>query len=278
MPMIKYNSPINVLVAVRGHAFDRNAVDAIFQAMPEISATMVDQPAAAQLMNPEGMAPYDALVLYDMPGLDFTRLDTEGLRIVDPGEPFRAGFRALLEQGKGIVALHHAIAGWPAWPEYGEALGGTFLYRPSLLHGEQRPDSGYHHGVDYIAEVVAPDHPVMAGIPATFAMKDELYLGEIYERGLTPLLRARHRFVAENFYSADLALKGKMFCNDGWAHAEGSNLIGWTKRAGNSPLVYLQPGDDDVTYDNPIYRRLVENAIRWVVAEGGKSASEARRK
>ena len=94
---------------------------------------------------------------------------------------------------------------------------------------------------------------------------------------LTPLLRARHRFVAENFYSADLALKGKMFCNDGWAHAEGSNLIGWTKRAGNSPLVYLQPGDDDVTYDNPIYRRLVENAIRWVVAEGGRGgANEAR--
>lgn len=273
MPIIKYNSPINVLVAVRGHAFDRNAVDAIFQAMPDVSATMVDQPAAAQLMNPEGMAPYDALVLYDMPGLDFTRLDTEGLRIVDPGEQFRTGFRALLEQGKGIVALHHSLAGWPAWPEYGEFLGGTFLYRPGELRGVQKPDSGYRHGVEYTAEVVAPDHPVMAGIPATFELKDELYLAEILEAEVTPLLRARHRFVAENFYSADLALKGQMFCNDGWAHPEGSNLIGWTKRAINSPVVYLQPGDDQLTYDNPNYRRLVDNAIHWVVAE-----SKAKRK
>ena len=265
MPIIEYNAPIKLLLAVRGHAFDRNALDAMFQAMDGITATVVDQPAASQLMNPKGMAPYDALVLYDMPGLDFDATIDRPAH-VDPGEAFRAGFEALLEQGKGIVALHHSLAGWPSWPGYADHLGGTFLYRPGMIHGEHKPDSGYRHGVQYLAEVVSADHPVMAGIPATFAMTDELYLGEIFEDDVTPLLRARHPFVRDGFYSATAAMEGRLFDNQGWSHPDGSNLIGWTRRAINSPLVYLQPGDDATTYDNPVYRRLVENAIRWVIS------------
>lgn len=268
MPTIAYDAACKVLVAVRGHPFDRTAFDALFQDMAGISATMVDQPAAAQLMNPAGMAPYDALVLYDMPGLDFAGADKPGY--IDPGNDLRQGFAALLEEGKGIVALHHALAGWPAWPEYAEALGGAFLYRPGPLRGITRPDSGYRHAVDYIAEVAAPAHPVTAGLPAHFAMTDELYLCEVFEDDVMPLLRARHPFVRDGFYSAKAAMEGRMFSNDGWAHADGSPLIGWTRRARNSPLVYLQPGDDQRTYDNPAYRRLVENAIRWVASPAAR--------
>lgn len=263
MPTIRYRAPLKLFVAVRGHPFDRTAFDAIFQAMDGVSATMVDQPAAAQLMNPEGMAPYDALLLYDMPGLDF-EAEADRPAYVDPGGPFRRGFEALLAEGKGIVALHHALAGWPAWPSYADHLGGTFLYRPGPIRGVARPDSGYRHQVDYVAEVVAPDHPVMAGIPATFAMQDELYLGEVFEAEVTPLLRARHPFVRDGFHSTAAAMAGRMFDNAGWSHDDGSNLIGWARQAGNSRLVYLQPGDDATTYDNPVYRRLVGNAVRWV--------------
>jgi len=55
-------------------------------------------------------------------------------------------------------------------------------------------------------------------------------------------------------------------------HPPGTNLIGWTRKAGNSPLVYLQPGDDHTTCDNPAYRRRVENAIRWVVSPEARGA------
>jgi len=260
MPTIRYGAPLQILVAVRGHPFDRTAFDAMFQAMDGIAATMVDQPAAAQLMNPDGMAPYDALVLYDMPGLDFEVPEAERPRHVDPGERFRRGFEALLESGKGIVALHHALAGWPAWPDYRRHLGGAFLYRGNGTES----DSGYRQQIDYSAEVVAPDHPVMAGIPARFPMRDELYLAEIDEAAVTPLLRADYAFTAGNFHSAAAAMKGRMFDNRGWAHPPGSNLIGWVKQARNSPIVYLQPGDDRATYDDPVYRRLIENAVRFV--------------
>lgn len=262
MPIIDHHAALRVLAAVRGHPFDRNAFAALFEAMPEISVTFVDQPAARLLMRPGLEADFDVLLLYDMPGIDFGAAVPGSA--VAPEAAFIAGLLALLERGIGVCALHHALAGWPAWPEYAELLGGRFLYRPAPLRGTLRLDSGYCHGVAYTAEVAAPDHPVTAGLPARFAMTDELYLAEVFDAEVTPLLRADHGFTRDNFFSASAALAGRMYSNAGWDHPDGSNLIGWVKRARRSPLVYLQPGDDAATYANPHYRQLVGNALHWL--------------
>ncbi|WP_225008153.1 MULTISPECIES: ThuA domain-containing protein [Novosphingobium] len=269
MPTIDHHAPLRVLAAVRGHPFDRNALAALFDGMEGISVTFVDQPAAALLMRPGLGASFDALLLYDMPGIDFAP-GNMGAK-VGPDDALREGLTALLDEGIGVVALHHALAGWPGWPGYSELLGGRFLYRPDELRGQPTLDSGYRHAVDYTAHVLAGDHPVMAGVPATFAMKDELYLGEVFGDSVTPLLRSDYAFVRDNFHSATEAMEGRMFSNEGWNHAPGSDLIGWVKPARNSPLVYLQPGDDEVTYQNAHYRRMVENALRWVVTPEAKA-------
>lgn len=262
MPIIHHHADLRCLVAVRGHPFDRTAFDAPFQAMPGITATMVDQPAAARLMNPDAMADFDVLVLYDMPGLDFE--SGEGAPAYrDPPDYLREGLRAVLEAGKGVVALHHALAGWPTWDEYHEWLGGRFLYHPGPVRGADWPDSGYRHDVAYRAEVVA-DHPVTTGLPPHFDLTDELYLCPVFEGDVTPLLRSSATFTRDHFWSADLATRGQMFANQGWEHPPGSNLIGWAKQALASRLVYLQPGDGPSAYENPHVRRLLENAIRWV--------------
>lgn len=264
MPVVRYGEPLNVVVVAKGHPYERDAFMAIFDTLPGIACTLVEQPAAQRLMNPDGMKGFDALVLYDMPGLDFAAPERPGY--VEPDPEFIAGFLALLDQGKGVVALHHAIAGWPAWPEYAELLGGRFLYRPGLLRGVDRSDSGYRHDVQHEVQVLDPAHPVAAGLPDHFSLTDELYLGEVFDDLVQPLLASSATFSRDGYYSAAQAVGGKMFSNDGWSHADGSNLIGWTKRARNSPLVYLQPGDGPPTYQNPHYRRLVENAIRWAAS------------
>lgn len=264
MPVVRYGEPLNVLVAAKGHPYERDPFMAMFDTLPGIACSLVEQPAVQRLMNPDGMRGFDALVLYDMPGLDFAAPEPPGH--VAPDEAFKAGFLALLDQGKGVVALHHAIAGWPAWPEYAELLGGRFLYKPGLLRGAERADSGYRHDVRHRVRVLDPGHPVVAGVPSIFDLTDELYLGEVFEDLVTPLLASDAAFTRDNFYSASRAVAGRMFSNDGWTHADGSNLIGWTKRARRSPLVYLQPGDGPATYADPHYRRLIENAIRWVAS------------
>ena len=263
MPVVDYHASIRALVAVRGHPFDRNAFATVFEEMQGISATMVDQPACL-LMNPAGMRDFDVLVLYDMPGLDFAA--PEPPAYVPPDPAFVSGFEALLTSGKGIVALHHALAGWPSWPGYAEHLGGRFLYRSDTLRGSDLLDSGYRHDVPYDA-MVTGNHRATQDLPPRFPLIDELYLAEVFEDSVTPLLRADAAFTRDQFFSAKHAVSGRMFCRDDWDHPPGSDLIGWTKRAINSPLVYLQPGDGPATYADANYRRLVENAIRWVVAE-----------
>ena len=60
----------------------------------------------------------------------------------------------LLEAGQGFVFLHHALAGWPAWPGWAEVLGGRYHYAPASLRGRDWPDSGFRYA-RYTARVAA---------------------------------------------------------------------------------------------------------------------------
>ena len=257
-----------ILLITKGHPFQRGPFFELFDALPGVSWTHVEQPAAQVFFDPKLAKPYDAFVLYDMPGIRF-RTGAPPDFLEPPGD-FVRNFEELLEQGFGLVFLHHAIAGWPAWPEYAEIVGGRFLYLPGSLRGSARQDSGYRHEVTHQVRVVA-DHPVTRGMPEMFSITDELYLHEVFEDDVVPLLRSDHAFVRDNFYSAAKVVReGKMFSNDGWEHSPGSNLIGWVKHYRNSPIVYLQCGDDPRAYGNPQFRTLLANAIAWA------SSPEAR--
>lgn len=57
---------------------------------------------------------------------------------------------------------------------------------------------------------------------------------------------------------------------EGWSHPPGSNLVGWAKRQGNSPIVYLPGGDDASAMANPHFRQFVHNAVRWVSSDAAR--------
>lgn len=254
-----------ILLVTKGHPFEKQPFFDVFDGMQGVGYTHVEQPAAQALFSVEEAARFDAFVLYDMPGISFQ--GENGPVFAEPDDRFKRRFLELLDAGYGFVFLHHAIAGWPAWPEYAEIVGGRFLYLPGELRGEPRQDSGYRHGVDHTVSVVA-DHPITQGLPAEFDITDELYLCEVFEDDVTPLLASSFEFVQENFYSAARVVRdGKMFDNEGWEHKPASNLIGWCKTYGKSRIVYLQCGDDPVAYANEHFQRLLRNAIDWV-AEG----------
>lgn len=258
------SKPKEVLLVTKGHPFERAPFFEIFDAMPGVDWTHVEQPAAQALFNLRQARGYDAYVLYDMPGIRFRQ--GAAPEFIEPDEGYKQDFLALLEAGHGFVFLHHAIAGWPAWEEYAGIIGGRFLYMPGELRGRARQDSGYRHQVSHNVRVVA-QHPVAAGLPPAFPMTDELYLYEVFENEVTPLLCSDYSFTSGNFYSAARVVRdGRMFDNEGWPHEEGSNLVGWAKHYGRSRIVYLQGGDDPAAYANGHYRQLIANAIDWVAA------------
>ncbi len=257
------SSPVcRVAVVTKGHPFDAPSFFDVFDSMAGVEWTHVEHPEAMALVQPARAAEFDVFVMYDMPGITFTR-GNPPLDFATPPAEYVEAFRALLAAGKGMVFLHHAIAGWPAWEEYAHTIGGRFHYQPATLDGVDYPDSGYRHDVTHTVELLDPSHPICAGVAPTFTITDEVYLYPVLEAGVHPLMRSDYRFVDSNFYSADLAIRGRRNDAAGWRHPRGSSLVAWTKTVGASPIAYLQFGDGPTTYANPNYRRIVANAIHW---------------
>jgi uncharacterized protein len=261
-----------VLLVTDGHPFELEPFFAMFDALTadgHLDYEHVGHPEAEGRLHPDRLAGafdrVDAVVFYDMPGLRFTRTDPP-LELVPPSRAFVDGFEALLAAGVGLVFMHHAIASWPAWPRYAEIVGGRFHYRSGELWEEEWPDSGYLLDVDHTIEVLAPDHPVCAGLPQSFEVHDELYLIPPLAPGLIPLLRTTYPMTDEHFFSADHAIRGRRNANDDWSHPPGPDLIGWTHTVERSPVVYLQPGDGPASYADPNVRRLIANAVEFVAS------------
>ena len=261
----------HALVVTRGHPFDRNEFFSVFEANGAIEWSHVEHPAAQLMFTAEAAAKFDCFVLYDMPGIEFRA--GQPPRFYHPPADYVAGLRAMLDAGQPLVILHHACAAWPTWPEWAEIVGSHFLYQPGHSRGQPMPDSGYVLEATHTVTPVA-DHPITRGIEP-FELMDELYLAPVFEADVVPLFRSSFDFVDQHFSSADLAVRGRLNERDGWTHPPGSNLVGWVKSAGNSPVVYLQFGDGPSAYRDPNYRQVLANAIEWACSE--EAATWARR-
>lgn len=268
--MPRTDDSLRVLLVTKGHPFERDPFLALFGSMRDVDVTHVEQPAARAYFSPDGAKGFDAFVCYDMPGIEFR---PGGIEIHDPPAAYVERFGALLDAGHGFVFLHHAIAGWPSWPEYAEILGGRFLYEPGVVRGRALPDSGYRLGVRHrVRPTIA--HPVTEGLEAGFEIEDELYLFCPFEDDVTPLLRSDFTFSEEHFYSpVQVVRHGRMNSREGWSHPRGSDLIAWTHRHRNSQIVYVACGDGPSAYANPALRRLIRNAIGFVAKRGAGDGS-----
>jgi type 1 glutamine amidotransferase len=250
----------SLLVLSGGHPYEAGPFDELLGALGDWDVTHLVHPEGGEADAAAAIGSADALLFYDMAGYTFAD-GTVTTR--PPSSALREAITARFAAGKGAVAMHHALAGWADWPEWHKWLGGSFLYQPGEWQGEAWPDSGYRHDVAYEARILA-DHPVTRGLPDSFPVTDELYLGPIDERAFTPLVRAEgFAFTRDNFYSAAQAVAGAMFSNDGWEHPAGSNCIAWESRACPAPLIYLQFGDGPATYANPNVRQMLAQALDY---------------
>ena len=269
-------SPVKVLLVTKGHPFQREPFFAVFDADPGIVWTHVEQPAAQALLHPDRAAGFDVIAFYDMPGITFTRSDPPTV-FEHPPAQLVADMTALVEAGKGLVFLHHAVAGWPAWPEYARLVGGRFHYQPASLLGIEYPDSGYRFDITHRVSVVDPSHPICVGLGDGFELTDELYLYPVLETEVVPLLRSSAPFTDDQFFSSDRAIRGDRGTREGWSHPPGSDLVGWVKHAGNSPVAYLQFGDGPSTYADPAFRLVLGNALRWAASPEAHGWARDRR-
>lgn len=216
------------------------------------------QPAAQDWLHPDHVGEWDAILLHDLPGLKLAR-GSEPL-VEEPAADVCAGVLAMLDAGQGIVATHHALAGWPSWDEWAGVLGGRFLYAPGRLRGADMPASGYRMDT-YRVDVVDPHHPVCCDIEA-FDVNDELYLCPVFEDEVVPLLTTGADMSPASMI--DTYHEVRFGERQPAEEQRGSNLLGWATQRGNSKVVYVLPGHEPSTMGNEQYRRLLANALAWV--------------
>jgi uncharacterized protein len=262
--------PLRLLAITGGHRVDLDAFTGMLAGICAergwVFAHAV-QPAAQDWLGPEHRGVFDAVLCYDLPGLALRRGTAP--RPVPPVYSVARRLCGLLEAGQGFVFLHHALAGWPAWPGWAEVLGGRYHYAPASLRGRNWPDSGFRYA-RYTARVCAFDHPVCAGVD-DFELSDELYCCPVFSSEVIPLLRADAP--DGPFRETYHEVLGTARPGPAWDHPPASDLIGWAKSAGRSPVVYLQPGDGPETFGHPAYRRLVGNALGWVSSASARESA-----
>ncbi len=148
----------------------------------------------------------------------------------------KADLLALLTAGKALVALHHSLGAYEAWPEYWAILGGHYMLGPHTIHGITYPASTYDHDVTFPVKVVDAQHPVTKGV-TDFDLLDEVYGKFWVAPNSVPLLTT--------------------------TEPRSSPTIGWMHRYGRSQVVYLEPGHGPSSWNNPSYRTLLTNALRF---------------
>jgi len=274
------SADIAVLVVTKGHAFNHDSFLAMFDDMPGVEPTMVDQPAAQILLQPEYVGDYDAVLFYDMSGIPGVGLTHDGASPQgDPSPRYRAAIESLLQRGTGLVLLNHATVSWPNWPLWREISGSSFILQQGELNGRTLPGSGYRGGHGPLPNakirlVPQAGHPVLAGLEEGFEIADELYLKTSeFEQRVVPLLRGDYAFVAANFTPPPLAPPEEQAA---WNHPQGSDLIVWANAVGNSPVVVSDVGDSPSAYENPHFRRLLGNALRWVAGADARAWAAGR--
>lgn len=153
--------------------------------------------------------------------------------------PQRAAFERFVARGGGVVALHAAGDNSHKAPWYVDTIiGTTFIGHPN------GPDQFQPARV----VVEAPRHPVMAGVPQGWSPTDEWYSfsNDPETRGMAVLAT-----IDEASYRAGPKL------------AMGRHPVIWTNPQAKGRVVYSALGHNPEAYDDPHYRRILTNAIRW---------------
>lgn len=218
-----FSQKIEVLVVTGGHSFEQEPFSELFNSMEQIVWEELAQPKANQLMLNEGMGKYDVLVFYDM----FQEISEEE----------QAAFLQLLQEGKPMLFLHHALVSYQGWDEFENILGGRYYDSGRYKGIPENGFSTYLHDTNIPVRLLAPEHPVTSEL-TDFTLFDEVYGNTWVSPNVTPLI--------------------------GTDHPESTEIIGWEHTYAASRIIYLQPGHGKTSYENPNYRKLLYNAIMYL--------------
>lgn len=140
--------------------------------------------------------------------------------------------------GKGLVLLHPG--NWYIWNDWAE-------WNREFVGGGARSHDKYG---EFEVTVTKPEHPLMAGVPTTFRISDELYHFQRDEQA-TPI---EVLAVGKNLAT------GKTYPQV------------WITKHPKARIANITLGHDGLSHDHPAYKRMLLNAVKWA---GEKRSGQA---
>jgi uncharacterized protein len=141
-------------------------------------------------------------------------------------ETARAAIAGHVARGAGLLGLHTASICFDDWPQWGEVLGGAWVWGRS-----------FHPPLGPVRAVLRPEHPLSAGLP-DFGVVDEAYTALALQPGVS--------------VAATVQAPGQVPQPAVWTHAYGGGRV-----------AYDALGHDADSLNEPTHRRLVQRAARW---------------
>jgi len=148
---------------------------------------------------------------------------------------YRQALMAFAEAGKGIVMLHPGTwYGFTGWPELNAKIVGGGARGHDKIH-------------PFEVKAVKPEHPVMAGVPASFTVEDELYY-----------MNAEPEKIPEG--TAEIEVLAETSPSDKFQKPHPSV---WVTQHPKARIVGITLGHDQRVHDHPAFQSLLVNAVRW---------------
>jgi type 1 glutamine amidotransferase len=143
--------------------------------------------------------------------------------------------------GAGLLGVHTASICFDDWPEWGEVLGGAWVWGRS-----------HHPPLGPVRASLDPSHPLAAGL-GDFEVMDESY--------------------------ADLRLQPGVEVY-GWSEAVSRSATRqpalWTHRYRAGRIVYDALGHDVDSLEHPVHRRILQRAARWATGWTSDERGDSR--
>lgn len=147
-----------------------------------------------------------------------------------PDPELRKAIFAHAESGKGLLLVHPALwYNWKDWPEYNRVLIG----------GGSKSHDKYG---EFEVTVTDTSHPIMAGVPTTFKITDELYHHQKEDQGSSIQVLA----------TGTSPTTGKTF------------PVAWITQHPKARIVCLTLGHDGKAHEHPAFKTILQNSLTWV--------------
>jgi len=218
-----FSRGVKVLLVTGGHDFDRESFFEMFNSMKKIEWVEAVQPEANQMIADGRADAYHVIVFYDM--------------YQDMSMDEQNAFLRLLQEGKPMLFLHHALVSYQNWDKFKFIIGGKYYEKNKFNGVPEKGYSTYLHDTEIAVNILPDKHPVVNGLN-DFTLFDEVY-------GNVEVLPTVHPLI-------------------GTSHPQSSKIIGWEHECASSRIIYLQPGHGKETFADANYRKLLRQSILYL--------------